>query len=414
MVQSAYDVKLLEKDFKHIQKNNYPIVIVYNGRDHFVPTITTSEKDFLAWKIHHEFGSLLAATLLISQECDRPGVPAATASSIRAVRDCLQQHLPKISKKGHTKYLTIRSKAVKTHRGPGVNPRTSTVPGTPAFPSDTPQPGPSSSTSATPGESCDPAGAEEEEEESSVKGYKCQHCGVIKARKPDLRGHIWSVHKLGTPIVCNLGNCNNKSFSAESSLKQHIRTQHHGQYKHSCKRCTFHTDNLENLVSHMYQKHKVVAKDKATGKKCISRCVLCGKQFVGKHLLRKHLKDENCIKKKTLKCTHCPRKFKSKEGLKYHDEHFHQGKRSPCPKCGTLLPEKSIRNHMRRHSSQQLLTEAKMHHAKVSSRQRYFAYTSRKLAKRQLEQKTRGTSFVTKSAPPKLRKAKSPTKKPGK
>ena len=113
MVQSAYDVKLLEKDFRHIQKNNYPIVIVYNGRDHFVPTITTSEKDFLAWKIHHEFGSLLAATLLISQECDRPGVPAATASSIRVVRDCLQEHLPKISKKGHTKYLTIRSKAVK-------------------------------------------------------------------------------------------------------------------------------------------------------------------------------------------------------------------------------------------------------------------------------------------------------------
>ena len=64
--------------------------------------IRTSEKDFLDWKIHCEFGSLLAATLLISKECDQPGVPAATAASIKSVTQCLETHLPKISKNAHT------------------------------------------------------------------------------------------------------------------------------------------------------------------------------------------------------------------------------------------------------------------------------------------------------------------------
>ena len=47
-VQSSYNILLNDKDFKNMDKNSYPIVIVYNGMDHFVPTINTDEKDFLA------------------------------------------------------------------------------------------------------------------------------------------------------------------------------------------------------------------------------------------------------------------------------------------------------------------------------------------------------------------------------
>ena len=158
-----------------MQKNSYPIVICYNGRDHFVPTIQTLEKDFLSWKIHRKFGSLLAATLLVAKECDRPGVPAATALSIKAVTNCLETHLPKISKPSHTYYLQLRAKKGQTYRGPGVNPAGSTIPGGPTPSSDPPQSSSAPSTSATSGHS-DPApvaSAEaEEEQESNIKGYK--------------------------------------------------------------------------------------------------------------------------------------------------------------------------------------------------------------------------------------------------
>ena len=408
MVQSIYDVKLHPKDFKNLTKNCYPIVICYNGRDNFVPTIQTSEKDFLNWKINREFGSLLAATLLISKECDRPGVPAATAASIRSVTQCLETHLPKISKNAHTYYLQLRAKSGQTHCGLGINPSAGTIPTPSTSSGNPPHPSAPSSTSSTSGHS-DPAcpSSVHEEEETNIKGYKCEHCGVIKGRKPDLRGHLWTVHKLGTPIVCNLGKCNNKSFFCDSSLKQHIRNQHQGEYKFHCTKCDFKTDNEQALVSHKYTNHQTVPKDKK-GKKIISRCNLCGKQFIGKHLLTKHQKGELCTKKKTLKCQHCTRKFKSQDGLEYHMDHFHKGKRSPCPKCGVLLPEKSVWNHMRRHSAQQILDQARRFHLKLASRQRYFTYTSRRLAKRDPAPKQSAPTPAFKSAPAKLKCFKSP------
>ena len=72
------------------------------------------------------------------------------------------------------------------------------------------------------------------------------------------------------------------------------------------------------------------------------------------------------------------------------------GKRSPCAKCGILLPEKSIRNHMRCHGAQQLLQEAKLHAAKVgSARRRYFAFTSRRLSKMKVDPKSKAGSLAT-------------------
>ena len=37
MVQSCHTTLIEEADFKDIQKNAYPIVVYYNGRDHFTP-----------------------------------------------------------------------------------------------------------------------------------------------------------------------------------------------------------------------------------------------------------------------------------------------------------------------------------------------------------------------------------------
>ena len=57
-----------EADFKDIQKNAYPIVVCYNGRDHFTPTRPSSQSKFLKWKLNKELGPILSAALLVIEE----------------------------------------------------------------------------------------------------------------------------------------------------------------------------------------------------------------------------------------------------------------------------------------------------------------------------------------------------------
>ena len=100
----------------------------------------------------------------------------------------------------------------------------------------------------------------------------------------------------------------------------------------------------------MWEKHKTIRKD-VEGNPLVYPCELCEKEFPVAHLLKKHIKDKMCTKKKTHKCPHCPRKYKSEEGKQYHIEHYHQGKKHPCPYCGELFAAKSMNNHLRIHAA---------------------------------------------------------------
>ena len=126
--QSCYQLQLNPADFGNMPKNMFPIVIAYNGRDHFVPTIPCSEKDYLAWKVHKEFGSLAAATLLLTKELDRPSLPAGAAQGIKAIEKAIEENLPKISKKAFQYYNTL-ARRTTTHHRPTVQV-TGSVPGT--------------------------------------------------------------------------------------------------------------------------------------------------------------------------------------------------------------------------------------------------------------------------------------------
>ena len=175
---------------------------------------------------------------------------------------------------------------------------------------------------------------------------------------------MWSKHRLGDPIVCNRGTCGGKSYSSTSSFRQHIRTIHQWQYKFNCRRCDYGTDNYDCLTSHRVKKHK----EKVTtpkGKLIVYACKKCKKAFDVPHLSRKHEINESCTRKKTIPCLDCTRFYKTKEGLAYHQEQQHKGKKSPCSTCGKMVSEKAMPNHQKQHSSERAVQRAKDFVAKL-------------------------------------------------
>ena len=207
---------------------------------------------------------------------------------------------------------------------------------------------------------------------------------------------------LGDPIVCNRGTCGGKSYSSASSLRQHIRTIQQGQYKFKCDRCDYGTDNYDCLTSHKARKHRVRQKT-PKGKVIVYACKKCKKEFDAPHLLRKHETNETCTRKKTIPCPDCTRFYKTKEGLQYHQEQQHKGKKSPCSICGKMVSEKAMPNHQKQHSSERAVQRAKDFVAKAQRRKRAFAFSSQQLAKRKIA--ARKKSGASKSTPAKIQKS---------
>ena len=218
MVQSHNATLLDPSDFKHINNNAYPIVFAYNGRDHFCPTKFCTAGQYNHWKTQKELGSLLGASMHVCAEIDVAELPPDVCQAIAEVKACIAKNLPVISKHGVGYYEQRRKKKISTYRGPAVDPTGVEVP-LPPGPEDPPPS--SSSTRAA------PAG---KGKKRGRQGFTCAECGVTKYRKPDFEGHLWSKHGLGTPIVCNLGECENALYSSQSSLKQHIRTMHENKF----------------------------------------------------------------------------------------------------------------------------------------------------------------------------------------
>ena len=397
LVESHNIIKLYDRDFHKISNNAYPVVFAYNGRDHFVNTIPATAEHFTQWKVQSELGNLLAASLHVCAQLDNQQLPGQICSAVKEVQTAIARNLPVISQAGQAQFKELLKSEISTHRGPAIQPPTPAVP----LPSAEGDPSSAQVVPSTSGASQQAT----DEPEVGRKGFKCHVCGVRKYRKPDFEGHMWSKHGLGNPIVCNRGNCAGKSYSSMSSLRQHIRTLHKGEYRFNCDKCDYGTDNQDCLISHRVNKHKVRYVT-AKRKRILHECSKCKKNFSAAHLLRKHVNNESCTRKKTIPCTDCTKMYKTKEGMQYHHRQQHEGKTSPCPTCGKLLSEKAMVNHMKRHSSQRALHRAKLFVAKAKRRKIAFVFSSQALAKRKIS--ARKKSAASKSAPAKIRKGRSP------
>ncbi|MPC10480.1 Zinc finger and BTB domain-containing protein 49 [Portunus trituberculatus] len=141
---------------------------------------------------------------------------------------------------------------------------------------------------------------ESEEPAAPPAGWVCSTCGRGYASLAELRAH-WSEHARGRHVC---GVCG-ASYSVQSSLARHIRTDH-------------------------AQRRKVFA------------CPLCGSTFKHNfsrnlHLRTVHRLDIPNTKRgdglELVKCPYCPRSYRHQNNLRTHIRCFHKGVRIPCPIC---------------------------------------------------------------------------------
>ena len=222
MVQSCYTTLIDEPDFKNMQKNAYPIVLCFNGKDHFTPTKPSSESKFYTWKLNKELGPIVSVSLLVIEELDKHKLAPAVLTAINQLEDTICQTLPVISPtslSSHLKAVAVWNKAGPLHRGPVLQPG-----GEHIFSSHT-QPAPDpASTSTQPSlpDTDQPESEQPRVKKRPPKKYVCHHCGVVKPRKPDLNGHLWKVHREGEPIICERPPCTGQSFSSKATLKKQV------------------------------------------------------------------------------------------------------------------------------------------------------------------------------------------------
>lgn len=108
---------------------------------------------------------------------------------------------------------------------------------------------------------------------SHVKQRRCKICGKGFRDLTVLRRHLWS-HTGAKQFACNL--CP-KKFQQKQCLDQHV-LKHQGNDKIKCVYCQKLFSTRYNAKVHMRTMHKKV-----------DSCDLCGKNFVSKQELVKHL-----------------------------------------------------------------------------------------------------------------------------
>ena len=369
LVESGHLTKIDPKDFQNqrLQPNAYPIVLGFNGRDHYFPTVPSTVHEFNEWKVVHQVGPLLTGVLLAIEDVDfkDPRLTDQKKQSLQTVKTCILQNLPTISKESHTTYQSkIRKSVGPVFAQPGSHTGSSAS-GEPEV-SSSHLPDPPTTSSTTQHDSTKKKG------KGKRKKYICQHCGEGKDRKPDLTGHLWTKHNVGEPIICTLGECGGKSYSTLSSLRQHKRTIHQGKYNFNCQyeNCKYGTESKDQLLTHKATKHGITLVSRSTNKEIVYKCPRCKKIFKGPSRLKRHIREGMCLVKKTIPCgfEDCRRKFKTRMGRERHLGVFHRGddrKKLTCFRCKVKLANKgSMANHQKYHRYLDSIKKAKIQQTK--------------------------------------------------
>ena len=169
--------------------------------------------------------------------------------------------------------------------------------------------------------------------DESKKRFSCDKCPKSFKNNSALKEHIKTVHE-GLKYECK--TCN-KTYFTKVGLKN-CQAGHQGNKKHICGVCGESFVYKTSLQNHMF-KH---SQEWPT-------CKNCGRQFGAMSNLSRHIKTCGKDVEKTLQCSHCPKKFSTKEYLNQHEMCTHLKPKSyVCPICSFKYSHSaSLRKHMK-------------------------------------------------------------------
>ena len=177
---------------------------------------------------------------------------------------------------------------------------------------------------------------------SDAKPFKCEQCPYAAKREKELRIHRRSHDDKREKHACPV--CNMK-LSSKGGLKSHL-IRHTGGGKHKCSLCskTFvFLSQLKHHIAFVHEKTDVPAKG--------FKCDLCERAFNCNALLALHMTQRHSDERK-FKCSFCDKKFKCEYSLNGHEKKVHlgQGRTSTCADCGKRFLSKSdLQKHMEVH-----------------------------------------------------------------
>ena len=170
----------------------------------------------------------------------------------------------------------------------------------------------------------------------------CQTCGAELSNQQNLNKHKL-VHSEGGSFPCN--SCP-KEFQLQYDLSRHYERVHCQRLK--CKHCrkTFKSESL--LESHVCLKYVSIGDLKGG-----IMCMLCREYFRNKKGLNSHIRCKHKIGDvEKISCDMCHKTFASVTYMKQHKQ-MHLPQHLPCKTCGKIfLRKQALLKHMKMHAGE--------------------------------------------------------------
>ena len=176
----------------------------------------------------------------------------------------------------------------------------------------------------------------------TTRNVACSICDKTFRCESDKEVHHRMLHE-PKPFSCN--RCKAR-FVSDTNLTKHKCREDKGLTPVPCPRCDKTLRNTTEQKMHLKRVH-------GEGDCPIVICQECGKEFVRKGELSRHMVMHNNNGKKNFQCQDCNKAFARTESLKKHVQHVHSGIKLPygCKKCEKRFPyPNQLKYHEESHS----------------------------------------------------------------
>ena len=310
-----------------------PIVVAFNGLDHFVGTSVLSMEEQNLFRIRMMVSHLEHASD-IYHEIDWGN----TSAPMKEAMSQLKFNVDSVQ-------TAITSSFRQMQGVPVIVSPPQTPPARPSISSATPSTAPHEDSARKHGE----VRAKVRRKRNihpADRPHVCA-CGAAFARSNDLEDHRLSVHE---KTVFHCDQCS-QPFKYKKTLIRHMREQHQAAEgcKYHCKKdkCNFGSDDKDVVKRHMIKRH---------GEGYKQKCRHCNKlvSLLGTRKHDKVCKGRVSKESRLMKCSYkdCNREFITAAGKDLHENIHHKGIGGhPCSSCGKILATKaSLQRHLQRHT----------------------------------------------------------------